>query len=101
MIRRPPRSTLFPYTTLFRSRNPQTGQFRQPTGPVTRNPQVDAQPRNPDIMTGSLQRPLVRRAPYMYDDDPLRHELAQQIDVPYLQRRASRFVDEDEEDQEY
>src|SRR2546430_13853491 len=23
MIRRPPRSTLFPYTTLFRSRNPQ------------------------------------------------------------------------------
>src|SRR3989449_4273714 len=52
MIRRPPRSTLFPYTTLFRSRNPQTGQFRQPTGPVTRNPQVDAQPRNPDIMTG-------------------------------------------------
>src|SRR3712207_8273921 len=24
MIRRPPRSTLFPYTTLFRSRTPQT-----------------------------------------------------------------------------
>ena len=24
MIRRPPRSTLFPYTTLFRSKNPQT-----------------------------------------------------------------------------
>src|SRR2546421_7385081 len=24
MIRRPPRSTLFPYTTLFRSRNPDT-----------------------------------------------------------------------------
>ena len=80
-------------------RNPQTNQFRQLTGPVTRNPQVDAQPRNPDIMTGSLQRPLVRRAPYMYDDDPLRHELAQQIDVPSIQRRASRF--EDEEDQDY
>ena len=27
MIRRPPRSTLFPYTTLFRSgRNPKTGE---------------------------------------------------------------------------
>src|SRR3989449_11093705 len=26
MIRRPPRSTLFPYTTLFRSRNPRPGQ---------------------------------------------------------------------------
>src|SRR5256885_5241683 len=25
MIRRPPRSTLFPYTTLFRSRNPRSG----------------------------------------------------------------------------
>src|SRR2546421_6271669 len=25
MIRRPPRSTLFPYTTLFRSRHPQHG----------------------------------------------------------------------------
>src|SRR2546430_10409557 len=26
MIRRPPRSTLFPYTTLFRSRQPQLGE---------------------------------------------------------------------------
>src|SRR5258707_11668475 len=26
MIRRPPRSTLFPYTTLFRSRMPETGR---------------------------------------------------------------------------
>src|SRR2546430_7443375 len=26
MIRRPPRSTLFPYTTLFRSSNPSTAQ---------------------------------------------------------------------------
>src|SRR3712207_8335225 len=26
MIRRPPRSTLFPYTTLFRSRDPRPGQ---------------------------------------------------------------------------
>src|SRR5687768_17868816 len=32
MIRRPPRSTLFPYTTLFRSSRPQTAQprFRLP-----------------------------------------------------------------------
>src|SRR5256885_3203221 len=27
MIRRPPRSTLFPYTTLFRSKDPQNGPF--------------------------------------------------------------------------
>src|SRR5438132_9326433 len=32
MIRRPPRSTLFPYTTLFRSR----GRCRAPGGPALR-----------------------------------------------------------------
>src|SRR2546422_1253354 len=31
MIRRPPRSTLFPYTTLFRSREPHSDQL--PAGP--------------------------------------------------------------------
>src|SRR2546422_11230423 len=30
MIRRPPRSTLFPYTTLFRSRVPREGQGYRP-----------------------------------------------------------------------
>src|SRR2546430_12544753 len=30
MIRRPPRSTLFPYTTLFRSRNITVPSFRAP-----------------------------------------------------------------------
>jgi hypothetical protein len=34
----------------------------------------------------------------MYDDDPLRQELAQQIDVPSIQRRASRFEDEEDQD---
>src|SRR3712207_7757031 len=35
MIRRPPRSTLFPYTTLFRSRDARNGRdvaLHQPTG---------------------------------------------------------------------
>src|SRR5215510_4028232 len=31
MIRRPPRSTLFPYTTLFRSRRPATRSATEPT----------------------------------------------------------------------
>src|SRR5436309_8755722 len=30
MLRRPPRSTLFPYTTLFRSRRPGAGRDRRP-----------------------------------------------------------------------
>src|SRR3712207_7179946 len=38
MIRRPPRSTLFPYTTLFRSRQPSSyaGQWRSPSRPASR-----------------------------------------------------------------
>src|SRR2546429_853504 len=41
MIRRPPRSTLFPYTTLFRStslsaRRPRTGRSRRCSCPPTR-----------------------------------------------------------------
>src|SRR2546422_3261601 len=38
MIRRPPRSTLFPYTTLFRSEEPFLGHRLQPAqaGPVAR-----------------------------------------------------------------
>src|SRR5438045_6140273 len=39
MIRRPPRSTLFPYTTLFRSKHPLIGSETRPT------------------MLGSAQRP--------------------------------------------
>src|SRR3712207_8563586 len=33
MIRRPPRSTLFPYTTLFRSRDPHPPRKRAARGP--------------------------------------------------------------------
>src|SRR2546430_17152624 len=36
MIRRPPRSTLFPYTTLFRSFNPRMDVLIQPRGPPLR-----------------------------------------------------------------
>ncbi len=64
-------------------RNPQTGSFRQPPAPTTqqtgqigRNPQQNAQRRNPDVISGSLKNPMVRRAPYMYEDDPLRQCVA-------------------------
>src|SRR3989442_15445743 len=36
MIRRPPRSTLFPYTTLFRSEPPPQGAFRGSALPLRR-----------------------------------------------------------------
>src|SRR2546430_4466554 len=36
MIRRPPRSTLFPYTTLFRSALPHSSNPRPPADPIPR-----------------------------------------------------------------
>src|SRR2546425_6766566 len=48
MIRRPPRSTLFPYTTLFRSEAPESrfrtvapGEVRSPVLPVEREAHVE------------------------------------------------------------
>jgi len=38
---------------------------------------------------GDLKSSLVRRAPYMYEDDPLRKQLSQQVDGP-ITRRSSR-----------
>src|SRR3712207_9003601 len=48
MIRRPPRSTLFPYTTLFRS-------LRGVHGPVARRRVVDGEGAD-DLPGGSLER---------------------------------------------
>ena len=86
--------THYPHTTGHLRRPPQTGQTS-----ATRNPQVESQPRNPDLITGSLKNPMVRRAPYMYEDDPLREELAQQIDPRGIQRRSSRYLDYDQEEE--
>src|SRR5258708_836317 len=45
MIRRPPRSTLFPYTTLFRSRpSPQSSRYRRPRKPPARRTTAPACP---------------------------------------------------------
>ena len=76
---------------------PRTDQLRDryphpQTGQMVRNPQLGEQFRNPEVITGSLKNPLVRRAPYMYEDDPLRQELAQQIDEEPIVRRSSRHL---------
>src|SRR5437773_8580809 len=46
MIRRPPRSTLFPYTTLFRSGHPRGSRPRGPRAPVSGHPR-GSRPRGP------------------------------------------------------
>src|SRR5260370_40701052 len=44
MIRRPPRSTLFPYTTLFRSQKIRNGQFARPAKALAVPYQLPVQP---------------------------------------------------------
>src|SRR5260221_6757832 len=53
MIRRPPRSTLFPYTTLFRSRGAAAGLGRR----GRRNPQTRQRDRDRDRPPGRQYRP--------------------------------------------
>src|SRR5688572_32106409 len=48
MIRRPPRSTLFPYTTLFRSWSEGRGLSRDDRGLPDRGPDVAARRRCPE-----------------------------------------------------
>src|SRR3712207_7316304 len=50
MIRRPPRSTLFPYTTLFRS--PTTPQAKRTPGRRSRTPRRHAPARRPALGAG-------------------------------------------------
>ena len=52
--------------------------------------------RDSERLSGSLRNPLVRRAPYLYDDDPLREEFAQQLEDRPITRRSSRY-DRDEQ----
>src|SRR2546425_9143388 len=56
MIRRPPRSTLFPYTTLFRSRCPAAGASRRAARPGRRAPSAAPTPH------GSAPSPIPRSA---------------------------------------
>ena len=80
----------------FRNRSsyPETDNLRghPQTGQMVRNPQLGQPQRNAEMMTGNLKTPLVRRAPYLYEDDPLRQELAQQIDEEPIVRRSSRHL---------
>jgi hypothetical protein len=71
---------------------PQTEPINRPTqsGRLKRDLPVDELYDEPDVTTESLQKPLVRRAPYMYEDDPLRLELSQYSDNPPV-RRSSRY----------
>ncbi len=69
---------------------PETGPMQRPAGQFARNPQLDRAFQQTENPSGSLGRPLVRRAPYTYDDDPIRQEMSQQLHPPRI-RRSSRL----------
>ena len=79
MVRRPPRSTLFPYTTLFRSRAEPAGQDERVGAVVAVAP--DSQGRLFDqaavgIPTGAPQpHPMFLHGPVCAEDDDGRHEV--------------------------
>lgn len=87
-------------TDQLRDRNPypSTGPVRwnPETGQMARNRRGDEQQGEEEATTGNLFDPLVRRAPYLYEDDPLREELSRHVDKPII-RRASRHLYLDEE----
>ncbi|HLL78353.1 MAG TPA: hypothetical protein VKT25_02570 [Ktedonobacteraceae bacterium] len=85
-------------TDALRNRLPTTGSMRMnpDTGKIVRNPQIDEEYSTSETWTGSMQNPLVRRAPYLYEDDPMREQFAQQIEKP-LVRRSSRYLHPEEE----
>jgi hypothetical protein len=88
-----------------RSEEPHTdhlpAHYYQQTGLFAQEPEEQDLPIGEDtalhVTTGNFTRPLVRRAPYLYDDDDLRQELAQQIDGPVV-RRSSRFESHEQSD---
>jgi hypothetical protein len=70
--------------------NPETGQ-------IMRSPQP-AEEHNPsERWTGALNNPVVRRAPYLYEDDPLHEHFAQQVEKP-IARRSSRYLQPQQEE---
>src|SRR6266540_7270777 len=90
MIRRPPRSTLFPYTTLFRS--PPAAPRRPPAGSPRRWPTRDpARTRAPAPPTGtSNRRPVARRAQPDACSSSSRRRAAPQRSPPPLRSATGR-----------
>src|SRR3712207_8543628 len=60
MIRRPPRSTLFPYTTLFRSRRPPHAPAQHGLGRTALRAGVEAPPRREAAAGRALRRQRLR-----------------------------------------
>ena len=73
-----------------------TGDGRQRLQQQQTEPETDT--LNPSKTNGNLKSSLVRRAPYMYEDDPLRKQLSQQVDGPITRRSSRNLAAQQEEE---
>ncbi len=82
-----------------RPADPWTGELdsldQQTEEPRSRRPRHD-----PERLSGNLRNPLVRRAPYLYDDDPLNEEFARQLDNDQPITRRSSLYEHYQDDEE-
>ncbi len=78
--------------------SPDTGptHWNPDTGKIVRAPQLGEEYDPTESWTGALNNPMVRRAPYLYEDDPLHEHFAQQVEKP-VARRSSRYLHPQEE----
>src|SRR6266487_5193158 len=93
MIRRPPRSTLFPYTTLFRSRG-RAGRRAPRLRSPSRRPRA-ASPRSRGRTPRALSRASGRRAPFLLPAR-LGDEVPVPVEAPLRDARERRVVDVDD-----
>lgn len=87
-----------PRTDQLLAGNPHTEPIYR-SGQLVRNGQQST-PNQPE-QTGPIQHTLQRRAPYMYEDDPLRQQFAQQINGAPAVRRSSRSQKLEQEEEEW
>src|SRR5947199_8564627 len=93
MIRRPPRSTLFPYTTLFRS---QMSMLPRLKPRVFYDLVIEVAIVRPGPIQGNMVHPYLRRRngeePVTYPNEALREVLGGTLGVPLFQEQAVKLV---------
>src|SRR2546422_7285373 len=95
MIRRPPRSTLFPYTTLFRSRcgggsaspRPRAAP-RAPAGAARRRPEALRQRVRSEEHTSELQSRLHLVCRLLLEKKKNQHELTKLVSIEIAQEHS-------------
>jgi hypothetical protein len=95
-----PRRASYPRQPRSRMAEPWTGEL---DGEDSWEEELRARrlPRDPERLSGNLRNPLVRRAPYLYEDDELSEELSRQLDHDHpITRRSSLYDPYRDEEQE-